>query len=78
MASDTASIKTQTRDDATLISPTDTQGSRRFESITHDDDEYHRARSETLRRSRPSAISTSPENYGTFLVNYTLIGIVHG
>ena len=53
---------------STDVSPTDTRNpSRRFESITHDDDEETATTTGTVRRNRPPAITTdSVQNYGTF------------
>ena len=68
MSSDTASSHTQSQEDITAnVSPTDTHGPSRFESIAHRHSEHTLARSDTPRGSRPSAISTSADNYGTFV-----------
>lgn len=70
MTSDTASTHSQNRDTSANVSPTDTQGLTRFESITHDNNDDSSAREDTPQRSRPLAISTSTDNYGTFFVKY--------
>ena len=60
MSSDDESKRPTAHNASTDTSPADTQlPSRRFESITHDDDEESMTTTGTVRRNRPPAISTT-------------------
>ena len=69
MSSDTASPQNPNPDTTQEVSPADAQGRARFEPINHaNNSEDISALEDTLQRNRPSAISSSTDNYGTFVV----------
>lgn len=65
MSSAKESGDTASQNGSTAVSPSDTRTPPvRFESITRGDDDNGSTASAALRRNRPSAITTSTENYG--------------
>lgn len=70
MSSDTASAHNQNPDTTDNVSPKDTQRPTRFEPIHYGNSEDTFTLEDAPQRSRPLAISSSTDNYGTFVVKY--------
>lgn len=68
MSSDSASPQNPNPDTTQEVSHADAQGQTRFEPISHVNSEDTSALEDSLQRNRPSAISSSTDNYGTFVV----------
>lgn len=67
MSSDTASTQNPNPDTTQEVSDADTQGHTRFEPIRFNGEDAFTLE-DTPQRNRPSAISSSADNYGTFVV----------
>ena len=70
MASDAASTHNQDPDKTENVSPADTQEPIRFESINYGNSEHSSVLEDAPQQTRPSAISSSTDNYGTLFVKY--------
>lgn len=70
MSSDAASPQNPNPDTTQEVSHADTPGHARFEPINHHNSEDTAALETSLQRNRPSAISTSTDNYGTFVAEH--------
>ena len=68
MPSDTASTQNPNSDTTQNVSPADIQGHARFESINRVNSEETSAPEDAPQQNRPPAISSSTDNYGTFVV----------